>query len=41
MADPIVIVEDDESIRTMLQYYFKSLGNEVMDFESGRPCLRP
>ena len=35
MADPIVIVEDDESIRTMLQYYFKSLGNEVMDFESG------
>lgn len=35
MANPIVIVEDDESIRTMLDYYFKSLNHEVMAFESG------
>ena len=35
MSNPIVIVEDDESIRTMLDYYFKSLNYEVMAFESG------
>ncbi len=35
MANPIVIVEDDESIRTMLEYYFKSQNNEVLAFESG------
>ncbi len=35
MSNPIVIVEDDESIRTMLDYYFKSLNHEVMAFESG------
>lgn len=35
MADPIVIVEDDESIRTMLDYYFKTLNYEVLSFESG------
>ena len=35
MSNPIVIVEDDESIRTMLDYYFKSLNYEVMVFESG------
>ena len=31
----IVVVEDDESIRTMLEYYFKSMGHEVLAFESG------
>ena len=31
----IAIVEDDASIRTMLEYYFKSLGHEVAAFESG------
>lgn len=35
MTNPIVIVEDDESIRTMLDYYFKSLNHEVLSFESG------
>lgn len=31
----IVIVEDDVSIRAMLEYYFKSLGHEAAAFESG------
>ena len=31
----IAVVEDDASIRTMLEYYFKSLGHEVSAFESG------
>lgn len=35
MPGPIVIVEDDESIRTMLEYYFKSMNHTVMAFESG------
>ena len=35
MADPIVLVEDDESIRTMLTYYLNSVGYEVHGFESG------
>lgn len=35
MANPIVIVEDDESIRTMLEYYFQSLNHEVLAVESG------
>lgn len=35
MAKSIVIVEDDESIRTMLEYYFKTLNYQVMAFESG------
>lgn len=35
MSGPIVIVEDDESIRTMLNYYFSSLNYPVMAFESG------
>lgn len=35
MARPILIVEDDESIRTMLEYYFKTLNYEVVSFESG------
>ena len=35
MPGPFVIVEDDESIRAMLEYYFKSLGHAVLAFESG------
>lgn len=35
MSNFIVIVEDDESIRTMLEYYFKSLNYEVLAVESG------
>lgn len=35
MSHPIVIVEDDESIRTMLDYYFKSMDYPVLSFESG------
>ena len=35
MTKPIVIVEDDESIRTMLEYYFKTLNYQVRAFESG------
>ena len=31
----IALVEDDPSIRTMLEYYFKSLGHQVSAFESG------
>ena len=31
----IVIVEDDESIREMLRYYFQSVGYEVHAYESG------
>ena len=35
MAESIVIIEDDESIREMLRYYFRSVGYEVACFESG------
>ncbi len=35
MAKFIVIVEDDESIREMLRYYFQSVGYEVHAYESG------
>ena len=35
MAETIVIVEDDESIREMLRYYFRSVGYEVGCFPSG------
>lgn len=35
MEKPIVIVEDDESIRTMLEYYFSTLNYHVLAFESG------
>ncbi len=35
MAVKIVIVEDDSSIRTMLEYYFASLQYQVFAFESG------
>ncbi len=31
----IIIVEDDASIRTMLEYYFKSMGHQVNAHESG------
>ncbi|MEG2988141.1 MAG: response regulator transcription factor [Oscillospiraceae bacterium] len=31
----ICIIEDDESIRTMLSFYLKSTGFEVAEFESG------
>ena len=29
MPETIVIIEDDESIREMLRYYFRSVGYEV------------
>ena len=35
MKDGIVIVEDDESIRTMLEYYFCSVGYDVRAYASG------
>ena len=35
MAETIVIVEDDESIREMLRYYFRSVGYEAACFPSG------
>ena len=35
MALKIALVEDDASIRAMLEYYFKSLGHEIVAFESG------
>lgn len=31
----IMIVEDDASIRAMLEYYFRSMGNETAAFERG------
>ena len=34
MAETIVIVEDDESIREMLRYYFRSVGYHVESYES-------
>lgn len=35
MALRIILVEDDVSIRTMLEYYFKSMGHETLAYESG------
>lgn len=35
MPDSIVIVEDDESIREMLCYYFASVGYDIQPYESG------
>ena len=35
MPDLITIIEEDESIREMLRYYFHSVGYGVEDFESG------
>ena len=38
----IIIVEDDASIRTMLEYYFKSMGHQVRAYESGEAlCAQP
>lgn len=39
MAEMIVLVEDDESIRAMLEYYLKSLNYQVLAFESGEAML--
>ncbi len=39
MNGTIVIVEDDESIRAMLRYYFKSAGYAVRDYASGEALL--
>lgn len=41
MALKIALVEDDSSIRAMLEYYFKSLGHEIAAFESGEDFLQP
>ena len=35
MSKAIVVVEDDESIREMLRYYFQSVGYTVRAYESG------
>lgn len=35
MKRTMVVVEDDQSIREMLRYYFSSVGFEVSTFESG------
>lgn len=35
MPQTILVVEDDESIREMLRYYFKSVGYAVRSYESG------
>ena len=37
--ETIVIIEDDESIREMLRYYFRSVGYEVACFETGEDSL--
>ena len=39
MSDVIVVVEDDESIRAMLRYYFTSVGYAVRDYDSGEALL--
>jgi len=39
MPDLIVVVEDDESIRAMLRYYFTSVGYAVRDYDSGEALL--
>ena len=39
MAKTIVVVEDDESIREMLRYYFTSVGYQVRPYESGEALL--
>ena len=35
MSRTIAVVEDDESIREMLRYYFQSVGYTVRAYESG------
>ena len=39
MADAIVVVEDDESIREMLRYYFQTVGFEARGYDSGEAML--
>lgn len=39
MADAIVVVEDDESIREMLCYYFRTVGHETRGYDSGEAML--
>ncbi len=39
MSRAIVVVEDDESIREMLRYYFQSVGYTVRPYESGEIML--
>lgn len=39
MPQVILVVEDDESIREMLRYYFKSVGYLVRSYESGESML--
>ena len=39
MADAIVVVEDDESIREMLRYYFQTVGYEARGYDSGEAML--
>ena len=40
MSKAIAVVEDDESIREMLRYYFQSVGYAVRAYESMRPLCR-
>ena len=35
MPQVITVVEDDESIRELLRYYFRSVGYQVRAYESG------
>ena len=39
MADAIVVVEDYESIREMLRYYFQTVGYEARGYDSGEAML--
>ena len=40
MPKAIVVVEDDESIREMLRYYFQSVGYAVRPYESGEALFQ-
>lgn len=40
MSNAIVVVEDDESIREMLRYYFQSVGYSVRAYESGEAMFQ-
>ena len=40
MSKTIVVVEDDESIREMLRYYFQSVGYTVRSYESGEALFQ-
>ena len=40
MSNAIVVVEDDESIREMLRYYFQSVGYTVRAYESGEALFQ-